>query len=124
MSDLPVLLGALAAIGLVTVGALALISPQRLARSYGVAVSARSATAFVRATGARDLVLGGIFGATVYLQDGLFLLILAVAGFALALADFIIAFTFAGGFRSEQVAHLGGMVGFAIVAAVLWTRVV
>lgn len=119
MSDLPVFLCALASVLLLAVGALALISPQRLSRSYGVPVSQPTAIAYVRATGARDLILGAVFAANVYLQDTLVLLILCVAGVALSLADFLIAFSFARSFRSEQIAHIVGFLGFIVIAILL-----
>lgn len=119
MSELALLLCTLAAIMLIAVGVLALIAPAMLSRSYGVPVEAPPALAYVRATGARDLILGAIFSANVYLHDGLVLFVLALGGIALSLADFSIAFGFARGFRSEQLAHIGGALGFALIAALL-----
>ena len=119
MSDLPLFLCGLTSIGLLAIGSLALLSPSRLSRSYGVPVADPAACAYVRATGARDFIIGCIFGANVYLHDALVLFILALAGLALSLADFAIAFTFARGFHSEHVAHLGGAVAFIIIAVLL-----
>lgn len=119
MNDLPIFLCTLAAVMLIAVGALALISPERLSRSYGVPVSQLAALAYVRATGARDLTIGAIFAANVYLHDPLVLFVLALAGIALSLADFLIAFTFARGYRSEQLAHIAGIAGFIVIAALL-----
>jgi hypothetical protein len=124
VTELPLLLCGLASALLIVVGVLALVAPQRLSKSFGAAVSERSALAFVRATGARDLALGAVFGAAVFLQDSLMLLVLALAGFALAFADFAIAYSTAGRFRAEHAAHVVGMIGFAVIVAVLWTRVV
>lgn len=120
MNDLPIFLCALAAVMLIAVGALASVLPERLSRSYGVPVAQPPALAYVRATGARDLTIGAVFAANVYLHDALVLFVLAIAGIALSLADFVIAFTFARGFRSEQFAHAAGVAGFAVIAALLW----
>jgi hypothetical protein len=119
MSDLPVWLCALAAIALLAVGTLALAVPNVLSRSYGVPARDPVALAYVRATGARDVIIGAVLAANVYLQDALVLLILAAAGLLLSLADFAIAFAFARGFRSEHLAHLIGAVGFIVIIALL-----
>lgn len=117
---LPIALCALAAAGLVAIGTLALLSPQRLARTYGITVTAREGLAYVRATGARDVIIGALFGVSVYLQDTLSLLLFCGAGLLLSLADFCIAF-FMGGrrFRSELGAHLGGALAFIVLLALL-----
>jgi len=110
----------LAAIGLLAVGVLALLSPQRLARSYGVPARELSTLAYVRAAGVRDVILGLLFVTNVYLKDAFDLLILCVAGLILSLADFAIAFTAAGRkLHSEHGGHIGGAIGFAILIALL-----
>ena len=109
----------LAAIGLIAIGVLALIAPERLARSYGVSVSERAALAFVRATGVRDALIGAIIAGATYLHDALTLAALAVVGFVLSIADFTIAITYERRFRSEQLAHIGGAVGFAVLFMLL-----
>jgi hypothetical protein len=119
VNDLALFLCGLASIGLLAVGALALLSPSRLSRSYGVPVADRASLSYVRATGARDAIVGIIFAASVYLHDALLLLILAIAGFALSLGDFVIAYSFARGFHSEQIAHIVGAIGFIAIAALL-----
>jgi membrane associated rhomboid family serine protease len=123
MHGLPLILCFLAAIGLIAVGALALLSPRRLSRSYGAEVRDRPGFAFVGETGARDCVFGAIFLAALTRPDrdpGM-LLALCAAGFVLSLADFSIAFSFAGRFRSEHLAHVGGALAFAVIAALLST---
>jgi hypothetical protein len=119
VTDTTLLLTGLASAGLLAVGGLALVAPSRLSKSYGVPVDDRNALAYVRATGARDFALGGIFAANVCLQDSRSLLILSVAGVALALSDFAIAYTWARRFQSEHLAHLGGAFGFAVISALL-----
>ncbi|MDP9024931.1 MAG: DUF4267 domain-containing protein, partial [Candidatus Eremiobacteraeota bacterium] len=99
---------------------LALLAPMRLARSYGVPVRDAAATAFVRATGARDIILGSIFAVNVYLRDPRMLLVLCIAGLSLSLTDFTIAFLHAGKtIRSEQGAHIGGAIGFIVLIVLL-----
>ena len=120
-SSLALTLCGLATIGLISVGILALIAPERLSRSYGVPVKTPSSFAFVRATGVRDLILGGIFAVNVYLKDGIGLLTLCVAGLIIALADFLIAFTTSKRVHSEHGAHIGSAIGF-VVLIVLLTR--
>ena len=120
MPHLALVLCALAAAGLLAVGVLALLSPVRLARSYGVVAKDASAIAYVRATGARDTILGGIFAFCVYRADVPLLLALSIAGLLLSLADFAIAFLAAKkSIRSEHGAHLGGAIGFIVLIVLL-----
>ena len=120
MPNLALALCGLAAIGLLSIGTLALVSPERLSRSYGIPVQDPAGLAFVRATGARDLLIGLIFATGVYFQDALQLLILCAIGVLLSAADFTIAF-FSNGrtMRSEYAAHIGGAVAFAVLIALL-----
>lgn len=120
MRELTLVLCGLAAAGLLAVGILALLLPQRLSRSYGVPVKGAPAIDWVRATGARDTALGLIFASAVYLRDHRTLLILCLAGLALSLADFAIAFGAANKrVRSEHGAHIGGAIGFAVLVILL-----
>lgn len=119
MTEFALTLCVLASVGLISIGVLALVAPERLSRSYGVAVDAPNSFVYVRATGARDCIIGFVFGSAVWAHDRSLLLVLAVAGLALSLADFAIAFAFARGFRSEHVAHLGGAAGFLVIAIAL-----
>ena len=117
---LPVTLSYLAAIALLVIGALALVAPGILSQSYGVAVDDPRAFVYVRATGARDVLLGLILVASAYLGDILQLMIICSAGLVLSLADFLIAFLASGRRLAPQLfAHLGGIVGFAIILALL-----
>ena len=109
----------LAAIGLLSVGILALLSPERLARSYGVPVKDRGSLAYVRSTGVRDLILGLVFLTMIGLRDGIAMLVLCIAGIVLSLADFSIAFSTAKRLHSEHGAHIGGAIGFIVLTALL-----
>jgi len=106
-------------VGLVAVGALALFSPRRLSRSYGVEVRDRASLVWVRATGARDVALGLILAYIAFHQELVEILFLCVIGFVLAIADFLLAVTFARRIRSEHVAHLGGAVAFLVIIVLL-----
>jgi hypothetical protein len=119
MYDFALTLCALAAVGLLSVGALALIAPRRLSRSYGAAAADRAAIVYVRATGARDIIIGSIFAVALVRNDWVMLASLCAAGLILSLADLAIAVSFARRFRSEHLAHAGGAVGFAIIIALL-----
>ncbi len=119
MTDIALKLCFLAALGLVGVGALALFSPRRLARSYGVEVRDRASLVWVRATGIRDVALGVILAYITFHQSLEEILALCVIGFVLAIADFLLAVTFAQRLRSEHVAHLGGAVAFLIIIILL-----
>ncbi len=121
LADFAILLCRLAAIALIAIGVLALLAPERLARSYGVEIGDRAGAAFVRATGVRDALLGLILAGAAYLQDAIVLVTLCIAGFVLSLADFAIAFGYGRRFRSEHLAHIGGAVGFAVITALLLT---
>jgi len=66
------------------------------------------------------VALGLIFASAVYLRDHRTLLILCLAGLALSLADFAIAFSSANkSVRSEHGAHIGGAIGFAVLVILL-----
>ena len=75
---------------------------------------------YVRATGARDCLLGLILIASAYLGDVLQLIIICSAGLVLSLADFLIAFFGTGRrMKPELLAHLAGIVGFGIILVLL-----
>ncbi len=115
MIDVALKLCGLAAIGLFAVGALALISPRRLARTYGVEARDRAALVWVRATGARDIAFGIILAFIAFRQDLIEVLFLCIIGLALSIADFFLAVTFSRRLRSEHGAHLGGAVVFLVI---------
>ena len=120
MYDFAIKLSGLAALGLLAVGILALVSPRRLSRSYGVEVTDRASFVWVRATGARDILLGIVLGATALLDATTLLLIACAAGFVLSLVDLTLAMTFARRLRGEHGAHIVGAIAFlAIVALIL-----
>lgn len=119
MYDVALKLCGLAAIGLLAIGVLALISPQRLSRSYGVEVNESPSFVWVRATGARDIVLGALLAAATIVDDTTLLLVLCAAGLVLSLTDFTLAFAFARRLRSEHGAHLAGAIAFVVVIVLI-----
>ena len=119
MFDVALKLCGLASLGLVAVGALALFSPRRLARSYGVEVRDRASLVWVRAAGVRDAALGLILAYFAFRQDFIEILFLCVIGFVLAMADFVLAVSFARRLRSEHGAHLGGAAAFLVIIVLL-----
>lgn len=119
MFEVALKLCGLASVGLLAVGVLALISPRRLARSYGVDVRDRAALVWVRATGARDAALGIILAFIAFRQDLIEILVLCVIGLALSITDFFLAVSFARRLRSEHGAHLGGAIAFLVIIILL-----
>lgn len=119
MFDVALKLCYLAALGLVSVGVLALFSPRRLARSYGVEVRDRASLVWVRAAGVRDVALGLILAYFAFRQDFIEILFLCIIGFALAIADFVLAVSFTRRLRSEHGAHLGGAIAFLVIIVLL-----
>lgn len=119
MYDVAIKLCGLAALGLLAVGILALLSPRRLARSYGVEVRDAASFVWVRATGARDIILGIVLGVATLVDETTMLVVLCGAGIALSLADFLLAMTFAKRLRAEHGAHLGGAIAFLVILVLL-----
>lgn len=119
MYDVAIKLSGLAAFGLLGVGILAIVLPRKLSRSYGVEVSDRAAFVWVRATGARDIILGVILGITALVDATTLLLAVCAAGFVLSLVDLTLAITFARRLRSEHGAHIGGAIVFLVVVALI-----
>jgi hypothetical protein len=104
------LCGAVAA-GLVAVGAGALVAPRPSAWMFGLATDDPNGLAFVRAAGARDLILGLIVAAS--LGDARALRRVLGCTSLVGLADGVMLAVTRGPHRSH-VFHLGG---FAAVAA-------
>jgi hypothetical protein len=118
--SLPILLAFVAGIALVAVGAGALLKPGGLSQSYGLPVDPGNGLQFVRACGARDIVLGLILIANAYLRDVPHLIVVVGAGLVLSLADFAIAFAGGGGrLHRQHVTHVGGAVAFAVILVLL-----
>ncbi len=119
MTLLPALCCVLALV-LVLVGLYALLEPHRFAHLYGVPIEGDAAAGFVRATGIRDLAFGFALGAAAYFRDTPVLIVVALGGILLSLADVSIAYH-AGGkqLRIAHGFHASGIVAFILVLAMI-----
>ncbi len=107
------------AIVLVAVGIYAMLDPYGLAHRYGVTAHTPDAAAFVRATGIRDAALGVVLGATAYVRFVPLLVVLAVAGIAVSIADLWIVSRHRQTKRhhAAHAIHASGIVAFLLVLA-------
>jgi hypothetical protein len=107
------------AIVLVAVGLYGLIAPQHLARQYGVATHGHDAAGWVRATGIRDVALGVALGATAYLHAVVLLIVLAIMGIVVSIADFRIVSHHGGEHKhhTARAIHASGVMAFILVLA-------
>ncbi len=119
LPTLGISLSLLAACALLGIGALALLAPERLAEAYGLPVRERNALGFVRATGARDAVLGAAILAVAVRNHPFELAIFAALGILLSAFDLAIAYTHLRRIRPELLAHLGGVIGFSALLIIL-----
>ncbi len=112
-------LGWIVAAALVLVGLFALLAPARLGRGYGVRAEDRGSAGFARATGIRDVALGLALGATAYFHDLPLLIVFAIAGIAVSVADFFIAYHHGHERRlhASHGIHAAGAVAFVLVLA-------
>jgi uncharacterized protein YjeT (DUF2065 family) len=107
------------AVVLVLAGLFALVNPHELARRYGVAAHGHDAAAFVRATGIRDIALGVVLGAATYAHALVLLIVFAVMGVIVSIADFRIVSHHGGEHRhhAAHAIHASGIVAFILVIA-------
>ncbi|MBV8344081.1 MAG: DUF4267 domain-containing protein [Candidatus Eremiobacteraeota bacterium] len=106
------------AIVLVVLGLWALLSPHALAREYGVPVEGHEPAGFVRATGIRDIAFGIVLAATAYLHLLWLLVVIAVVGVAVSIADLWVASHHGrAGFHRAHSIHASGIVAFVLVIA-------
>lgn len=108
--------------GLLAIGLLALADPIRLSALYGVAVRDRDALVFVRAAGARDVLLGAVLAFAQARASAATVAAVCAACASLAVADLLLCWFHARGFRRELAAHAAGVVGFAILALLVAQR--
>jgi len=113
---------ALVALGLFGIGIGALVAPRASSAQYGIVLDDARALAFIRAMGARDLVIGLL----------LLLLLLAcgerrellafgmAASAVIALVDFVVV-SAAGGRIASRVLHAGGAIGLVVAGLVIAT---
>ena len=111
---------ALVALGLIGIGAAALVAPRRALQQYGILLDDPRALAFIRAMGARDLVIGVL------------LLLLAAAGrreilawgmavsALIALVDYAVV-SAAGARAAARALHAIGGIAVLVAALVIAT---
>jgi Domain of unknown function (DUF4267) len=110
--------GGVLAAALVAVGLAALFAPHPVARLYGLPADGDAARGFVRATGIRDVVIGIVLAAAAYVRDVPLVVVVAVAGVAISVADAFIAYHSGGKrWRPEHGIHAAGAIAFALVLA-------
>lgn len=80
--------------------------PNALSQLYGAPVSEANAIAFVRAAGARDILIAGILAFAQSRDIASVVTLTLAAGALLALTDFAL---------SRHLSHAVGVVGFAIL---------
>lgn len=112
-------LGWIIAIALVVIGLYALISPRDVARHYGVRVEGDRETAYVRATGIRDVAIGVVLAATAYLHVLPLLIVVAAVGIVVSVADLWVVRRHGGAHRLHMAhaIHASGIVAFVLVIA-------
>lgn len=112
-------LGWLIAIVLVAVGLYALLAPRAVARNYGVPVEGDRETAYVRATGIRDVAIGVVLAATAYFHVMPLLIVVAAVGIVVSIADLWVVVRHGGAHRphAAHAVHASGIVAFVLVIA-------
>ena len=98
---------------LVVIGAGALVAPKRSSVMYGLAVADRNGCGFVRATGARDVILGCAILAGIDDERRTDTLLALTA--VVAAADAVILAATRGP-RPQHLAHLAGGILFALAS--------
>jgi hypothetical protein len=113
------ILGWIIAVVLIAVGIYALVAPHQLGRHYGVSVEGHAALGYVRATGIRDIAFGVALAATAYFHLLALLIVLAVVGIVVSLADSWIVWHHghAKRLRPAHAIHASGVVAFILVIA-------
>ena len=112
-------LGWLIAIVLVAIGLYALLAPRAVARHYGVPVEGDRETAYVRATGIRDVAIGVVLAATAYFHVMPLLIVVAAVGIVVSIADLWVVVRHGGAHRphAAHAVHASGIVAFVLVIA-------
>ncbi len=111
--------------GLVVVGATALVAPAMSAAQYGIVFDDPRALAFIRAMGARDVVLGVLLGMTGSCGSRELAAWALWATMLIAVVDFVVVAMDAPGRAggsskiSPRVLHAAGAIGIALAAVVL-----
>ena len=112
-------LGWIIAGALVAIGLWALWVPHAVAHHYGVRVEGDRETAYVRATGIRDVAIGVVLGATAYLHVVPLLIVVAAIGIVVSIVDIWVVARHGGAHRPHvaHAIHASGIVAFILVIA-------
>lgn len=107
------------AVVLVAIGVFALVAPHALARGYGVATEKHEGAAYVRAVGIRDIAIGIALAATAYFHSLPLLVVFAVVGIAVSIADLGIVSHHGSPphRRTAHAIHGSGIVAFVLILA-------
>lgn len=112
-------LGWVIAIVLVAIGVAAWVTPKWVARHYGVSIEGHRETAYVRATGIRDVAIGVVLGATAYFHFLPLLIVVAAVGIGVSIADLWVVMRHGGAHRlhAAHAIHASGIVAFVLIIA-------
>lgn len=122
-SSPPAILASLLGGMLVGIGGLGTAFPAALSAGFGIPVDEPRAVAYVRASGTRDVAIGGITLAAALRGDGDVLAVALALGVAISAADFVTVFFAAGRrLRVQHLAHAGGAAAFSIALALTLLR--
>lgn len=115
-----------AALGLVGIGLGAIGAPALSSRQYGIVVADPRALAYLRAMGARDLVLGIVLALVMGLGSSALLAATVAACALIAIGDFAVVATDPGSVTPPAVArglsltlHAGGAIGLLATAVLV-----
>jgi hypothetical protein len=111
-------LGGLVALCLIGIGVGALVAPRASSRQFGIAAEDGPALAFVRAMGARDLVIGVLLLLLASAERRDLLAYGLLASAAIAAVDFAVV-SAAGARLSARLVHAVGAVGLVVAGLVL-----
>jgi hypothetical protein len=109
-----IVLASLAAIGLLVLGVGAIVAPRPSAAGYGLQTDDPVALALIRALGIRDIVLGLIVAAMLYLDAIEALKVTVGLLVFVALGDAIVVLT-SGGRKQSLAVHVTGIVGLGVI---------
>src|SRR4030095_14235982 len=104
------------ALGLLGIGALALLAPRLSARQYGIVLDDARALAFIRAMGVRDVVLGVLLLLLASAERRDLLALGVVASAAVAAVDFVVVSRDRPPPPARaRLLHAGGALGLLVV---------
>jgi hypothetical protein len=110
---------ALLGVGLVAVGVAAVLAPGFAATLYGVEATTLSASVFVRAAGARDVVIGAILIALLVRRCDTRTMGIAVLGATLVPVFDTVSVLQASGMRLALILHAGSILPMIVIAIAL-----